>query len=110
MIASLSHLKALCLHVTSDALNNCLFSNEKQTKKKTQRNKQKTKTKPKQNKNKNKTKKRNIVLFNNITQQREALIEWPIRLPLNSTGTSKTHQIRQTIPLCVRYFSYSPNV
>ena len=25
LIASLSHLEALCLNVTSDALNNCLF-------------------------------------------------------------------------------------
>ena len=25
LVASLSHLKALCLNVTSDALNNCLF-------------------------------------------------------------------------------------
>ena len=31
-----------------------------------------------------KIKKRNLVLINNATHQREALIEWPIRLPLST--------------------------
>ena len=49
LIASLSHLEAICLNVTSDALNNCLFLNKK--------------------------KNRTLVLINNVTHKREALTE-----------------------------------
>ena len=56
MIASLSHLEALCLNVTLNALNSCLLLKKK--------------------------KKRTLVLINNDTFQREPLSERPIRQPL----------------------------
>ena len=54
----MSHLEVLCLNVKLNVLNNCLFEN----------------------------KKRNLVLINNATYQRETLSERPIRQPLSKVN------------------------
>ena len=59
----MSHLEALCLNVTLNALNNCLFLNKKQ----------------------------NLVLINNVTHQRETLSQRPIRQPLKTHLYNKAY-------------------
>ena len=61
----MNHLEALCPNVTLNMLNNCLFENEK----------------------------RNVVLINNATHQRETLSEWPIRLPLSAKVLASSHRL-----------------
>ena len=57
-----------------------------------------------------KIKKRNLVLINNVTHQRETLTEWPIRLPLKKWSIDSLLQrlTRRSTLKCVKEMFFSP--